>query len=42
LRSKGLTREINHLTSNPNATCIHCGDDANSEENLCSPVPLFI
>ena len=42
LRSKGLTKEISHLTSNPNVTCVLCGEDANSEESVCSPVPLFI
>ena len=42
LRSKGMTHEINQLTNNPNVACFTCGEEANSEDNVCLPVPLFI
>ncbi len=42
LKSKGWTHEIKKLTGNPNVACITCGATANSEDNVCSPVPLFI
>jgi hypothetical protein len=40
LKSKGLLREVDHLTSNPAFACFTCGVEANSEENVCSPIPL--
>lgn len=40
LRSKGMMKEIQHLTDNPSIACFTCGAEANSEENVCSPVPL--
>ncbi|HEY6873943.1 MAG TPA: hypothetical protein VI298_14555 [Geobacteraceae bacterium] len=42
LRGKGLTRRIKELTSRPNVVCLACGAEANSEDDVCSPVPLFI
>jgi len=42
LRAKGITRKIKQMTSTPNVACFNCGEEANSEENVCSPVPLFI
>lgn len=42
LRAKGLTHEIKQITSTPNVACLNCGEEANSEENVCSPVPLFV
>lgn len=42
LRGKGLTNEIRHLTGNPNVACLICGEEADSEENVCLPGPLFI
>jgi hypothetical protein len=41
-RAKGNTHEINQLTQNPNAVCGICGEMADSEEDICLPVPLFI
>jgi len=35
-----MTKDIEHLTSNPTAACFICGVEANSEDNVCSPVPL--
>ena len=40
LKSKGLTEYIEHLTNNPTVSCFICGAEANSEENVCEPVPL--
>jgi hypothetical protein len=40
LRSKGMAREIEHLTSSPTVACFSCGVEANAEENVCVPVPL--
>ena len=42
LKSKGLTHEIKQATSIPNVACFNCGEEANSEENVCVPAPLFI
>jgi hypothetical protein len=42
LRSKGMIGKIARQTSNPNVACYRCGEEANSEENVCSPIPLFI
>ena len=40
LRSKGMTEEIEHLTRNPTVACFTCGAEADSEDNVCTPVPL--
>jgi len=40
LKSKGMTKDIEHLTNNPTVACFVCGVEANSEDNVCSPVPL--
>ncbi len=42
LRSRGMTKEIVRRTATPNVACLECGEKANSEDNVCSPVPLFI
>jgi len=42
LRSKGMTRNIERQTSSPNVACFECGEEANSEDDVCSPIPLFI
>jgi len=42
LRCKGLTRQIEELTDSPNVACTICGEEANSEDHVCIPVPLFI
>jgi hypothetical protein len=42
LKNKGLTHKIKQLTSNPNVTCLACGELANSEDNVCAPATLFI
>ncbi|HIJ96207.1 MAG TPA: hypothetical protein HPP94_10835 [Desulfuromonadales bacterium] len=40
LRSKGLTKDVEHLTNNPTVSCFTCGVEANSAENVCSPIAL--
>ena len=40
LKSKGLAREVAHLTDAPTVACFTCGVEANAEENVCTPVPL--
>jgi len=42
LKYKGKFREIRELTKFPNVACSICGEEANSEDNVCLPVPLFI
>jgi len=42
LRSKGMTKKIGQLTSAPNVACHTCGEEANSEDDVCVPVPLFV
>ncbi len=42
LRCKGLIHRIKQSTSTPNVACAKCGEEANSEDNVCMPVPLFI
>jgi hypothetical protein len=42
LKITGKTRKIKDLTSTPNIACYNCGAEANSEDNVCSPVPLFV
>ncbi len=42
LRGKGLTGRIELLTRSPNVACSTCGEEADSEEHVCSPVPLFV
>ena len=40
LKSKGLTKEVEHLTDRPTVVCFSCGTEANSGENVCEPMPL--
>jgi hypothetical protein len=40
LKSKGLTTEIAHITDKPTVVCFTCGAEANSSDNVCSPMPL--
>lgn len=40
LKSKGLTKEVEHLTDDPRFSCFMCGAEANSADNLCEPVPI--
>lgn len=40
LKSKGMTREVAHLTDNPTVVCFICGVEANRAESVCEPVPL--
>ena len=40
LKSKGMTKEIECLINDPKFYCFNCGVEANSEENVCSPVKL--
>jgi len=42
LRSKGLTSRIRELASTPNVLCLNCDEEANSEDNVCIPVQLFV
>ena len=42
LRLKGNTPKIKELTSTPTVACFNCGEEANSSDNVCSPVPRFI
>lgn len=42
LRAKGRTHQINQLIRKPNVACGICGEMADSEEDICLPVPLFI
>ena len=40
LKSKGLTKDVAHLTNQPTVVCFSCGVEANSAENVCEPMPL--
>lgn len=40
LKSQGKTEEIAHITDKPTVVCFTCGVEANSSENVCSPMPL--
>lgn len=40
LHSKGLTDQIACVTNAPTVVCFTCGREANSEENVCNPMPL--
>ena len=40
LRSDGKTEEIKHITDNPKVSCFTCGAEANSPDNVCSPVVI--
>ena len=42
LKCKGLTHQIEHQTSSPCVACQICGEEADSEDHVCMPVPLFI
>lgn len=41
-RAKGQTHEVNQLIQNPNVVCGICGEMADSDDDICLPVPLFI
>ena len=40
LRSMGKNEEIKLITDNPTVSCFTCGAEANSTDNVCSPVPI--
>ena len=40
LAAKARFDEIKKLTRNPKAICFNCGRVADSENNLCNPMPL--
>lgn len=40
MASKGLFEDIKKITKSPEFICFNCGRTANSEENLCNPMPL--
>lgn len=42
LQGKGLIHKVQSLTCTPNVECENCNRVANSEDNVCIPVPLFI
>jgi hypothetical protein len=42
LRCKEKTKEVEQKTGNPNVVCLNCGIEANSRDNVCSPVQLFV
>lgn len=42
LLCKGKIHEIKELTCTPNFACMSCGEEANSEDNVCIPAPLFV
>lgn len=42
LRDKGLIRQIERASSNPNVACVECGEEANAEDSVCVPVTLFV
>ena len=39
LASKELFEEIKNLTRDPKFICFNCGRVADSEKNLCNPMP---
>ncbi|QWV95411.1 hypothetical protein KP004_09650 [Geomonas oryzisoli] len=40
LKSAGRLEDVAHITSSPTVVCFTCGVEANSEDNVCSPMPL--
>lgn len=42
LRIRGMTNAIKHETNSPNVACDICGEEANSEDDVCEPIWLFI
>jgi len=42
LQDRGLIRQVQAMTCNPNVECENCNRVANSEDHVCLPVPLFI
>ncbi len=40
LKSKGMNKEVEHLTKEPTVVCFNCGVEANSPDNVCAPMPL--
>jgi len=42
LLAKGRTHAVNQLVQYPNFACGLCGATADSDDDVCVPVPLFI
>jgi hypothetical protein len=42
LRHKGLISTVRQLARFPNVACGNCGEETDSEDNVCMPVPLFL
>jgi hypothetical protein len=42
LQRKGLIHQVQSLTCTPSVECEICNRMANSEDDVCIPVPLFI
>jgi hypothetical protein len=42
IRAHGGSKEGNWLTKHPNVSCVNCGEEASSNDNVCLPIPLFI
>jgi hypothetical protein len=42
LRGKGLVCRVKSLTGKPNVICGNCNNEADSEDNVCRPIPMFI
>jgi hypothetical protein len=42
LKCRGLTHKVRQLARTPEVICVICGEEANSEDDVCSAVPLFI
>jgi len=40
LASENRFEDIKGLTAKPKAICFNCGRVANSQKNLCNPMPL--
>jgi hypothetical protein len=40
LKSKGLTRDIEHLSRKPTVVCFICGAEADSADHVCEPMAL--
>jgi len=40
LAGNGKFEEIKNLASNPQYICFNCGRVADSDKNLCNPMPL--
>jgi hypothetical protein len=42
LKCREKTLEVERKTSTPDVICLYCGVEANSKDNVCSPVQLFV